>query len=106
MIKITINQVDSIINEIIISGHSGYEESGKDIVCASVSSISITTVNAILRIDNCALEYTEKDGYLNIKLLKHNKYIDILISNMVDLLNELEKNYSSYIKILSRGGVS
>ena len=106
MIKIAINQVDSIINEITISGHSGYEEIGKDIVCASVSSIAITTVNAILKIDSDALEYIEKDGYLNIKLLKHDKYIDVLISNMIDLLSELEKNYSKYIKILSRGGVS
>ena len=98
MIKISINQINNQVNEININGHSGYEEFGKDIVCASVSSIAITTVNAILRLDSEALEYTEKDGYLNIKLLKHDKYIDNLILNMIDLLQELETKYKKYIK--------
>lgn len=98
MIKININQINNQVNEININGHSGYEEFGKDIVCASVSSIAITTVNAILRLDSEALEYTEKDGYLNIKLLKHDKYIDNLILNMIDLLQELETKYKKYIK--------
>ena len=98
MIKISINQINNQVNEININGHSGYEEFGKDIVCASVSSIAITTVNAILRLDSEALEYTEKDVYLNIKLLKHDKYIDNLILNMIDLLQELETKYKKYIK--------
>ena len=35
-----------------ISGHANYDEKGKDIVCASVSSIVITTINAIIEIDH------------------------------------------------------
>ena len=46
MIKVIINETEKI-NSIEISGHSGYSESGSDIVCASVSSICITTVNSI-----------------------------------------------------------
>ena len=106
MIKVTVNEENNLINEITIEGHSNYDEFGKDIVCASVSSISITTVNAILKFDSKALEYKENDGYLNIKILIHNEYIDILISNMLELFNELEKKYKKNIKILSGGGVS
>lgn len=84
---------------IVISGHSGYDVEGKDIVCASVSSIAITTVNAILKIDSKAITYEEKDGYLKITILKHTNSIDLLISNMLELLEELECQYSKNIKI-------
>ena len=98
MIKIIVNQINNQIDEIIINGHSGYAEFGKDIVCASVSSIAITTINAIVRLDNKALEYIEKDGYLKIELLKHDRYIDNLILNMIELLKDLETKYKKYIK--------
>ena len=94
MIKISINK-----DEITIKGHSGYSESGSDIVCASVSSICITTVNALISIDEDCVEYTEKDGYLNIKINKHNEVIDKLINNMINLLKELESQYKKYIEI-------
>ena len=94
MIKININK-----DEITIKGHSGYGVEGTDIVCASVSSISITTVNALLSIDEDCIEYIENDGYLNIKIKKHNETIDKLINNMINLLKELEKDYKKYIEI-------
>ena len=94
MIKININK-----DEITIKGHSNYKESGSDIVCASVSSICITTVNALLSIDGDCITYTENDGYLNIKINKHNDIIDKLINNMTNLLKELEKQYNKYIEI-------
>ena len=94
MIKISINK-----DEITIKGHSGYSESGSDIVCASVSSICITTVNALISIDEDCVEYTEKDGYLNIKINKHSEVIDKLINNMINLLKELQSQYEKYIEI-------
>ena len=94
MIKIVVNK-----DEITIKGHSGYKEDGSDIVCASVSSICITTVNALISIDEDCVKYTESDGYLNIKIKKHNDIVDKLINNMVNLLKELENNYKKYIQI-------
>ena len=44
MIKVKISK-----KSIEISGHAKYAAHGKDIVCAAVSSITITTVNAILK---------------------------------------------------------
>ena len=100
MIKVSINKDNDIINNISIKGHSLYDEYGKDIVCASTSSIVITTVNAILNLYPDALEYKESDGYLNIDLLIHNDVIDKLINNMIDLLKSLEKDYKNNIKII------
>ena len=94
MIKINIS-----IDEITVKGHSGYSESGSDIVCASVSSILITTVNALLSIDEDCIVYEETDGYLNLKIKKHNEVIDKLINYMINLLKELERQYKKYIEI-------
>lgn len=98
MIKVTIKINKSNVDSIIISGHAGYDTAGKDIVCAAVSSITITTINAIIRIDSEAIDYDQAND-LVIKIKKHNEIIDILIDNMLSLLEELENDYSTNIKI-------
>ncbi len=99
MIKVNVKKKENSISEITITGHAYYDESGKDIVCASTSSIAITTVNAILRLNSQALRYEEGEGSLKIYLEKHTKTIDTLLVNMVELLQELEQDYPSYIKV-------
>jgi len=99
MIKISITRENEVITNIKINGHAGYDDYGKDIVCASVSSMVITTINGLLRLDNNSLKYEEKDGYINIDVLKHNETIDILILNLVSLLEELQNQYKDNIMI-------
>ena len=99
IIKESVTSDPDSINNIEISGHSGYKEMGSDIVCASVSSICITTVNAIINVDNKAIKYQDSDGYLNISIIKHSDTVDKLILNMINLLEELEKQYKNYIEI-------
>ena len=97
MIKIKIYEND-VINSIEIKGHANYNDYGKDIVCASVSSIAIATVNALIKL-NKDIDYTSKDGYLNIIINKHDEIVDKLIDNMIDLFMELETKYKNNIKI-------
>lgn len=93
MIKIKVS------NDVItISGHAMYDDFGKDIVCAAVSSTVITTVNAILSIDKDAIKVDEKNG-VKIEILKHDEVVDKLILNMINLLTELQKDYKDNIDI-------
>ncbi len=94
MIKVIIKQ-----NHIEISGHAMYDDYGKDIVCASVSTIAITSVNAILKLDNKAISYKEKEGFLSIDILKDTKETNVIILNMIDMLKDLAKQYEKNIKI-------
>ena len=64
MIKIKFDK-----DKISIKGHSGYDVIGKDIVCASVSSIVITSINAIIRIDEKAISYKQDEGFIEINIL-------------------------------------
>ena len=93
-------KVKVLNNHIEISGHAMYDDKGKDIVCASASSIVITSVNAIEKLDKEAISYIEKDGYLKIDILKESKEVNIIISNMIELLEELQEQYKKNIKII------
>lgn len=99
MIKVNINKENNIYKSISIKGHAGYAEEGFDIVCASVSSIAITTVNAIINIDENAISYSEEDGLIEMNILKSNEIITKLLDNMVSMLKELEYQYKKYIEI-------
>ncbi len=100
MINIKIVKKNDFISNITIKGHADYSDYGKDIVCASVSSIATTTVNAIIRLDNQIIEFDEKDGFLVIDIKKNDRVTNILINNMVDLFKELEVDYPKNIKII------
>jgi len=98
MIKIEVKKENNQIKEILIKGHANYDISGKDIVCAAASAITITTINAILSIDSEAIYYEEEPN-LFIKINKFDDVTNKLIKNMINLLKELEVNYPSNIQV-------
>ena len=86
-------------NHIDIKGHALFDKYGKDIVCAAVSSIVITTVNGILSIDKDSIKCTDSSGYVSIDILKDDRVVNLLILNMMSLLKELEEQYKNNIKV-------
>ena len=98
MINIKIIKENNFVSKVTIKGHSGYSENGRDIVCASISSIAITTVNAIIRINSEIITFEENDGFLVIEIKKEDRVINILMNNMIDLFKELEEDYPKNIK--------
>ena len=95
MIKVHINK-----NKIMMTGHAMYDCYGKDIVCASASSIVITSINACLRIDKSSLNYEEGKDKLVINVTSDNKNILLIIENMIFMLEELACTYKKNIKII------
>ena len=96
MIKVNIKN-----NQIIVTGHADYADYGKDIVCASASSIVITSVNACLRLDSQSLEYKEEQDKLTIDIKSNDENIKSIIENMISMLEELAKTYKKNIKIVN-----
>lgn len=97
MIKVIVEN-----NKIEVSGHAYYDDPGYDIVCASVSSIVLTTVSAIGNIDEESILYEDIKNKIKIEILKENEVTKKLINNMVFMLESLEKDYPKNIKILRR----
>ena len=89
MIKVKVLKENNFYKEITITGHANYDTYGKDIVCSSVSSIVITTVNAIISTNG-----------VKIKVLKEDEVTNKLLDNMINLLYELQKDYEKTIKFL------
>jgi len=97
MIKIEVTN-----NHISILGHANYDDYGKDIVCAAVSSTIITSVEAIAKFDINAITVIEKSDKLELIKNRHDEVTNKLIDNMLNLLHELEKKYPKNIKITNK----
>lgn len=99
MIKVKLLSIDNITRKIEIKGHANYNEYGKDIVCSGISSIVITTVNAILRFNKNYIKYVPKNNLFLIEVIEINDITTILIENMVSMIKELEEDYPENINI-------
>lgn len=97
MIKVEVTK-----EHISILGHAMYDDYGKDIVCAAVSSIVTTSVESIAAIDNDAIDVKEENNKVEIIINKHDEITNKLINTMLTLLNELVKKYPRNIKITNK----
>lgn len=103
MIKVEIiRNNNNNIKKISILGHAMYDEYGKDIVCASVSTLVISTVNNILSINDKTIKVEQNDSKIIIEYILKDNIIDILINNMISNLNTLANNYPKNIKIIDK----
>ena len=93
MIKVNKNE-----NIITISGHANSGEYGKDIVCASVSSMVYLTVNALNRINEKSIDF-EDNGIMKIKVLSSDEITTVLIDNLMEHLKSLEKDYPKNLNV-------
>ena len=83
MIKVEVSK-----NMISIKGHANFGDYGSDIVCASVSSTVLTTINVV-----------QSSGNMQISVQKENDITRKLLDNMIRCLKEIEINYGKNIKI-------
>ncbi|MDR2828964.1 MAG: ribosomal-processing cysteine protease Prp [Acholeplasmatales bacterium] len=90
---------DDYIKQIVIRGHSAQNKLGRDIVCASVSTLIISSINLIirLRLDEL-IEYEQDNGYASVVVSNFNETLDTILINLEASLDDLENQYSAYIK--------
>lgn len=104
MISVKVIRDNDKIESIDIIGHSGYDVIGKDIVCSSVSTAMILTINLLEKL-NCNFSYQSNESIpqisLNINDLnsKKSNLIQTILENLVNTLDEISKQYKKYLKI-------
>ena len=88
------------------SGHTGYDEFGRDILCATLSGITQTCVMGIQNVLNIKASVNRNDdnGYLKIELphnLDESKLRDsqILLETLYISVSDLISGYSKYISM-------
>ena len=102
MISVTIYRNENQIIGFRCSGHSGYADSGSDIICAGVSALVINTINAIetfLKIP-FQLETEAGSGLIDFRLEQTGHDTELLLRTMVLGLKGIQKDYGNEYIIL------
>ena len=88
------------------SGHTGYDEYGKDILCATISGITQSVVLGLTKVLKLEIELkrNDKKGYLKVELPKDIKSNDlqqaqVLLNTLYESIRDLNLGYSSYISM-------
>ena len=100
MIKIKIDYDENYVSKFKISGHSGYDIKGNDIVCAAVSSLVISSINLALRLNKKSVDVKQEDGLIDANILIHDKVINEVFLNMINMLEELQNDYKNNLKFI------
>ena len=68
MTKVVFYEKDEKLTGFLIKDHSGYEEEGYDIVCASVSSAAYLTANTLTEIVGAKADIDLREAYFRFML--------------------------------------
>lgn len=108
MIKVYVNRHNTRITQIIVKGHAGYDEMGKDIVCAAVSAIAYTCAGALktllkLQHEPCVI----KDGYMECYLPcdlseKQNEIAEYVFETVFVGFKQIAHSYDRYVKVFEQ----
>jgi uncharacterized protein len=103
-IKLSLSHDHSVIEVLVIEGHSGYRAKGEDIVCSAVSILSYTFLVCIKNINKIDFDYLDQDDIFNIKIQGYNKELKSELSGislfLINGLKLLEKKYKDYIRLI------
>ena len=101
MIKVSFSK-----NGFTISGHSGYEDAGKDIVCAAVSSCAnmfLCGTEDVLEI-GCNIETDASIPFLKVEIPtgisdEKRKTAQVLLESFKFQVKSMEEDFSEYLKV-------
>ncbi len=93
---------DGLLKGYHISGHSGYDESGRDIICAFVSSAAYLTANTITEVMGIAAEAEVADGDMRFMVSGKDavRCRDALEGLRLHLLST-EEQYPEFLKVIN-----
>lgn len=99
MIKVILKTKDKNIVGFQVSGHAGYAEYGKDIVCSAVSVLSINAINTLEEILKLKeeIKYYLEDNFIDLDLVT-DKLDDKKMHDTQLTLKSFEMGITSVLK--------
>ncbi len=99
MIKVILKTKDKNIVGFQVSGHAGYAEYGKDIVCSAVSVLSINAINTLEEILKLKeeIKYYLEDNFIDLDLVT-DKLDDKKMHDTQLTLRSFEMGITSVLK--------
>jgi len=95
----------SAVVSLEVSGHSGLNKKGSDILCSAVSALTQTFIVTVARVLNIEQKLVKEDGFLSSRidlngLSKESKEkLKLLFESLLIGLFEISKEYPDKIKI-------
>lgn len=106
MIRVQASRGDRGVYSIRVSGHAGFEEAGRDIVCAAVTSAVQMTANGITEVLGVSARVSVADGVVGIQLPKACQdsayaFMDAFVLHMRLLSEEYRENIELVMEVNS-----
>ena len=102
MTKITFYKENEIIVGFEVSGHTGKDEWGKDLLCCQISTVAQLAVVGIEEIIKVKNFHEISDGYLKIKLDKNdaeNEKVQFLFKTCYESFKSIIQDEKKYAKM-------
>ena len=106
MIRVTLLRQGDRLTGCRARGHSGWAEAGSDIICAAVSILTCTCVNALESVCGVVpenVEVGEEEGILNFDLPEaapeKDQKAQVLMRALEQGLKDLAEQYPKYVKL-------
>ena len=102
MIIIEVTSRNKEIVSIEMNGHSGYAESGKDLVCAGVSSLVYAAINSFNSIEESRILIDDGMLKLNLHGKKVSDHDQIVLEVMLNGFSMIAAQYKKNVKIIKK----
>jgi uncharacterized protein len=101
------NSENDRITSFSLTGHADSDEYGKDIVCAAVSVLSISTVNGLEKVAHIKSAVNSDDangGFMEVLVPEADNHDDEVAAQAILLsfqngMEDISHNYADYIKL-------
>ncbi len=98
MIRVTLHRRGELITGFECKGHAGYAEAGSDIVCAAVSVLAYTCVNALETVAGLKPQVRESSGRMVLALPDGGGHdAQVILKTLCQGLRDLKDAYPDYV---------
>ncbi len=97
MTKIDVQYSDETIVKVVVQGHALFAEQGEDIVCASISSLLIFTINVLEKLRR-EVTYKLDEALIEIDV-SLDETSQLICEQLIDSLLELTIDYPQHVEV-------
>jgi uncharacterized protein YsxB (DUF464 family) len=112
MTTVIISKKNGRLFSLSVTGHTGFDEAGKDILCASISTLVQTAGQGIKKFvtKDVILDMNVKQPRFFIRLpdnLSEQQYLqaELILNTCILGINDLRSGYQNYIKVEVKNNV-
>lgn len=86
---------------VTVDGHAGYEEEGKDIICAAVSALTLNLIKSLESLTSDTIKYQIRKGHINIVFKNLSEKGKLLIDSFfIGISGIIEAYGDKYVRLL------